>query len=118
MTSSTTRPGLASAAGRGALGAACWLGHAANSRSNGASFTGCLRYRGSAARQLLRSDGRMAMVAQPIGSPRALLLAVLPIATLGCARGAANAPTDGQAVADAPRSDAATNDTQPADAVT
>ena len=40
----------------------------------------------------------MASVAQPSGSPRALLLLALPIATLGCARGAgANAGDDTEA---------------------
>jgi hypothetical protein len=58
----------------------------------------------------------MATVAQPIGSPRALLLVMLPIATLGCARGAAGMPNDADAMPDAARGDAG-GDARP-DAVT
>jgi len=51
----------------------------------------------------------MASVAQPSGSSRALLLLALPIATLGCARGAAVAGDD------TPTPDAAHTDAAPAD---
>jgi len=59
------------------------------------------------ARVLLVRDERMATIAQVGGSRAALWLVALPIATLGCARGASQGGTDAAVVPDAASPDAA-----------
>jgi hypothetical protein len=90
-------------------------GHAAkHAKATRARFTIFRRYSDLVARALLRRDVTMSALAQPSGSPRALLLLALPIATLGCARGA-NSTGDDAPVPDAAHADARPTDAAPAD---